>query len=111
MAPSLVFAGLCALLLSASSVTGSPVHRRDCQLDWPAAIGETCEMMANDWMITVDHFIAINPGVQCPSLVHGQYYCVMWDGALPDPPTTMAGPTGAATVTQQPPVTTTAPGK
>jgi hypothetical protein len=85
------------LVLGVTRAQGAVLQARDCYLAVRALDGETCQQMSSDWGISLDDFIALNPGVSCPKLVADQEYCVMGDRPAP--------------TTTRPPTTTTAPGK
>ncbi|KAF4429443.1 hypothetical protein FACUT_9186 [Fusarium acutatum] len=70
-------------LLAASLVLQLPYafatpYRRDlkCKYETNPLPGQTCEIFAEDWSITLDEFMALNPGIECPKLDPIGSYCV-----------------------------------
>ncbi|KAK4136081.1 carbohydrate-binding module family 50 protein [Trichocladium antarcticum] len=94
---------LAAGLLSGPGLAaaGSVRHSRrgvECYYEVAAASGDTCESLAASWAVMIDVFIAINPGVTCPTLEAGKAYCVAGE-STPDATST--------STSAQPQVTTT----
>jgi hypothetical protein len=92
---------LSTLALSSSVCEARRLSRRACTITWPAIDGDTCASMARDWALDVDYFRAMNPTADCSKLVHGQEYCVDWEGTKPTAPaiTTTVPPTVPSSTT------------
>ncbi|KAF5627492.1 hypothetical protein F52700_8418 [Fusarium sp. NRRL 52700] len=94
-------------LLAASLVNQLPYafatpYRRDvgCKYETSPLPGQTCEIFAEYWSITLAEFKALNPGINCPKLDPVDSYCVK--GA--------AGETEPADAESKPTKPTSAPG-
>ncbi|KAK4153834.1 hypothetical protein C8A00DRAFT_33378 [Chaetomidium leptoderma] len=101
------FLGTLALLGTATNAAAVALHRRDCSFTWPAETGDTCQLMASSWGISLEQFIRWNAGVDCNALVVGHEYCLLWNGPEPGDTTTSTTTTSETTPTSAPPVTTT----
>lgn len=79
----------------------------ECFFDLAAESGDTCEILASGWGISVEEFININPGVTCPDLEAGKSYCVVGEYTPDEPTTPTTEPQPPAITTTAPPITTT----
>ncbi|KAJ2981468.1 hypothetical protein NQ176_g2005 [Zarea fungicola] len=96
--------GLLPTLLAAQKLNNRGVS---CAFSVAAGTGETCDSFCQSWSVSIDDFKALNPGVQCPSLVANNDYCV--DGTVTtDVPTTT--PATTMTTTTSTKTTTSSPG-
>lgn len=96
-------------LLSGPALVSAKAHARrgvECYFDLPAESGETCEILASSWGISVDEFININPGVTCPDLEAGKSYCVVGEYTPDEPTTAPTQPEPPTPTTTNPPTTT-----
>ncbi|OAA60297.1 Peptidoglycan-binding lysin domain protein [Niveomyces insectorum RCEF 264] len=64
-----------------------------CEFDVTASSTDTCDLLVQDWNLSLQDFEQINPGVQCPNLVGGQQYCVMGSVLSSAPGSTTGGST------------------
>jgi hypothetical protein len=75
---------LFALLLPAAAMAGRAhlsLTRDGCGDLEQAMYGDTCQIFADAWLISVDQFKGLNPSIDCSKpLAAGQNYCV----AAPD---------------------------
>ncbi|KAF2160118.1 carbohydrate-binding module family 50 protein [Zasmidium cellare ATCC 36951] len=78
-----------------------------CSFETSADAGDTCESFSAVWGLTVEQFVALNPGVTCPNLVADQSYCVI--GTVSPGTTTAAPATTTPTTTPFPTQTTPKP--
>lgn len=79
-------------LLAASLVTQLPCalatpYSRDakCKYETNPLPGQTCEIFAEDWGITLAELKALNPGLKCPKLDPIWSYCVKGSGGKDEP--------------------------
>jgi len=97
----------------------SPRQTVTCNFAITASNGDTCDSIAASWGLTLDDFKTLNPGVNCPTLVVGQRYCVLGSVSTAPPTTstatstaissrsTTSPPTATSTTTRAPTTTTT----
>lgn len=95
MAPASLNTGLLPLLLPLLHFTRAavvvPRQQVTCDFEITASSGDTCQSFSDDWVLSLEDFESINPGVTCPNLVVGQSYCVL--GTVSPGTTTMSSST------------------